>query len=186
MGTCTSGVVLTWEPIISAHTVGVGLAVADLIGMNTEWCHRLRVSGRQPLGRSMQQFISQQESSSSTHHSLELDLGQTGPGRVLLQRWHNHIDTCSPSAQAPSTSLALGLEQTQWRKGCNLGSFWTEPQTPAQMAHSFTVITWASLTSALTSFGTELTLKGNGILPNQTLRASTPAAKEQTLPLRGL
>lgn len=114
--------------------------MTDLVAMNTEWCHRLRVSGRRPLGRSMQQFISQQESSSSTHHSLELDLGQTGPGRVLLQRWHNHIDTCSPSAQAPSTSLALGLEQTQWRKGCILGCFWTEPQTPAQIAHSFTVI----------------------------------------------
>lgn len=134
--------VLTWEPIISAHTVGVGLAVTDLNTMNTECATDYVSQGDSPWGGVCSSSFPSRSPPVPPTTAWSWIWGRQVQGESSYRGG-------SPSAQAPSTSLALGLEQTQWRKGCILDCFWTEPRTPAQMAHSFTVITWASLTSAL-------------------------------------
>ena len=128
------------------------------------------------------------------HHSLALDLRQTGPGRRLPQRQPRSLVAVQPSQflqpQCPSPqpiphhSLALDLGQTQQRD-TTLCCFWVEPQTLTQTAYKSSVTAQASLASAITSFGAGHAFKGNRAWLNLNFRASTPTTEEQTLSLTG-
>ena len=93
------------------------------------------------------------------HWSLEPDLKQIGPGRGLSQRQpkyqqqHNHLDSCSYSTLAPSTSplhttyhsLAIDLGWTPWRKGHDHGLFLGRTTNDCTGVHTVTI--WSSLAS---------------------------------------
>ena len=60
-----------------------------------------------------------------------------------------------------------------------MNCFCTEPGVPAPVVHRFTVTTWDSVASALTSLGQSANLRA---FSNATFRASTATTGEQTLP----
>ena len=67
-----------------------------------------------------------------------------------------------------------------------LGCSEAKPRTPAQVVWRFSVTAWASLASALKSFGKEHALKGSAALLNPIIRASTSTTGEQTPAPTGL
>lgn len=125
----------------------------------------------------------------TSHCSLERDLGWTGPGRALPQRQPRSHAAAQPplflQPQCPGLQRQPSSrpQKNTMEKGA---SPWAASGQNCGYLHRFTVTTWASLASALTSLGTEHTLKHKGPLLNLTLRASTSTTGEQTLPLSGL
>lgn len=86
----------------------------------------------------------------------------------------------APTYSTPQPRTRSGAKSGE--REATLGYFWAKPWMPTPAAHRFT----ESLTSLVTSFGTEKTFKGNRALLNLTLRAFTPKTGEQILPLTGL
>lgn len=113
-----------WSRGTMKPTVGTARPVLppQTLSIETEWYHRntwrlARVHGRKALG-------------SNTSDSFSVGAPQPHPHYAAAWSWiwggwvHSHLDSWSHSTPSPPTSyhsLALGLRQTQWRKGCNLG-----------------------------------------------------------------
>lgn len=100
----------------------------------------------------------------TSHHSLELDLSRQVLGESchigspVSRRQHNHLNPHRHTS-GPSTSLALSLVRTKWRKGCSIwaASGWNRGPLCGHSVHRFSVTTQASLALVLTSLGTEHT-----------------------------
>ena len=149
------------EPTVSTHTVRAGPAPADTLGVYTGWHHRNTWNRNSPWGGVHRGSFSGWSTLVLPiwHWSLEPDLKQIGPGRGLSQRQpkyqqqHNHLDSCSYSTLAPSTSLphtthhslAIDLGWTPWRKGHDHGLFLGRTTNDCTGVHTVTV--WSSLAS---------------------------------------
>lgn len=91
-----------WQSLL-AHTLG------SATEMHSSWMLSLRWTG----SGQEHAVISRQNSLTlpTPHHSLEPDLGKTGPGRGLHRcspdprQQHSHLDSCSNSAPALSARL---------------------------------------------------------------------------------
>lgn len=192
VGSHMKGASLALKPIIRAHRVSRGLVAVDFV----RWCQinaclEWTAPGEEYIAASFPDrafgsthIIIQFAARSGAHRTWERSATEAvkTPG--------SSVTTLNPAARASySPAPTHSTPQPRTRSGAKsgerdatLGYFWAKPWMPTWAAHRFT----ESLTSLVTSFGTEQTFKGNRALLNLTLRASSPKTGEQIRPLTGL
>ena len=145
--------------------------------MCSSWVLNLQQTG---TGKEYAVVIFQAECLSTPQHGLVLDLEQTGHGRSLPQRQPRSQvaaqlsqflqpqcpDPPTPAYSTPQPCTRSGMNIT--KRGVTLGSFWVEPQKPTQVARKSSVTTWASLASAIISFGAGQMEHSRAMEPDQT------------------